>query len=552
MRPKPEKKTEWQKLKHLIVGRLVVLKKFPDPERLKSIRCNHGKGLIHVAAKHSFAEIVQYLIESGCDVNLKNDKNGITPLIYAIKRKDTEQREKIIEILIRSGADPLSASEIIFNDPYVSGKFCSVLRRVHDYDDKKAADHLLTKGWTLVNVDSLKDPELVKKAVGLLVKSESKLSLETVGTDIYKNPALADKLCTALYLKHEKSYKKVAQILVRKGWTLDQVAFLRNDQLVDCVLRSDSNLNENYKKLLDAVEREDVTRIKELFEIVSHSKRVTSWLLLEAAAKQTSRSPVILKLLLDCGAPVDGFEIDNWTPLETALMSCHVDNVWVLLENGSRLANRRFLRALRDKLNNRDGSARRCIRLLFEYQGLWQKNVEPTFENVMWLSLHQPTDYPILTLVFEFLSRTRPFVQPQDEYLPLVYRQTCNRYYENMTEIATNMKNCHLESDRSLSLWSLMTKSIDELVVITKNQELMKQINEVLLSAPTIINVLYLGHGHTLFYKLEMAKKRRRMIEESVKTLRTCLPLSGSVDPVIEKIVGYLGVPNLLNDNQNN
>jgi len=69
-------------------------------KHIKNINAQTPNGIsaLHASAKAGFAKVTQLLIDSGCDVNLK-DKKGRTPLLYSIKfkRKNTE------EILLKHG-----------------------------------------------------------------------------------------------------------------------------------------------------------------------------------------------------------------------------------------------------------------------------------------------------------------------------------------------------------------------------------------------------------------------------------------------------------------
>jgi ankyrin repeat protein len=72
-----------------------------------SITGFNGNSLLIIATIKGHTEMVEFLVNKGIDINIKNDE-GNTALHYAI----SANRHKIIDILISYGADELSENKL--------------------------------------------------------------------------------------------------------------------------------------------------------------------------------------------------------------------------------------------------------------------------------------------------------------------------------------------------------------------------------------------------------------------------------------------------------
>ena len=96
----PEK--EFYVYDHVERGNIYVLRKLIDANPdLISWRDMWDESLLHIAVQANRSEVVQWLIDAGCDVNAR-DVNGESPLHVAASLPS----RKISEILLKAGADP--------------------------------------------------------------------------------------------------------------------------------------------------------------------------------------------------------------------------------------------------------------------------------------------------------------------------------------------------------------------------------------------------------------------------------------------------------------
>ena len=65
-----------------------------------------GFSLLHLNAKDGNTEIVQKLIEDGADIEIKDKKNGSTPLLWACQNGHTH----VVKTLLEKGANVKAAS----------------------------------------------------------------------------------------------------------------------------------------------------------------------------------------------------------------------------------------------------------------------------------------------------------------------------------------------------------------------------------------------------------------------------------------------------------
>ncbi|KAK4227031.1 hypothetical protein QBC38DRAFT_208030 [Podospora fimiseda] len=72
----------------------------PHPSTLLEFRNEEGESLLGIAARYGYVEVVEYLLERGCDVNVTDDK-GRTPLMEAALWGFPD----IVKVLLRAGAN---------------------------------------------------------------------------------------------------------------------------------------------------------------------------------------------------------------------------------------------------------------------------------------------------------------------------------------------------------------------------------------------------------------------------------------------------------------
>lgn len=475
---------EWKKLKEIVIGQKALKNlKSLDPKSIKSIQSGKGKNLLHVAAKYASLGISKYLVEGGCDINLRDEKHGSTPLIYALLRNDLESK-KIVKFLVNSGAD---------------------------------------MSWT-----------------DIIVRDQS-------GIIFYDKKNIAALLCLTLK-KHVGSYEAAADHLISRGWTFDNIACLQHDSIINCALKSDHNLNENYTKLKAAIAEQDVKKVKELLDLVAHSKRITSWLLQDAIKSQGSKSMLIIKLLLNKDAPVHGFIGDHETPIDRALYSCYnVNNTWILLDHGAKLDNSKiyenlcnlykhtflgFLKKDENELKEQKEAIMNCIRLLIEYAGAGHFHTISELPNVDFMG-HLRMEY--MALVRHFTGNDF-FTYSAFMYYSKDFEK--NPCYKECSEELEKMKNFKILE--GVNHMDLLLKTIDEMIPYTRNDSFMDKIKE-----ESFIN-MFPHYGKILQFKVNKALEKRLLIDHSINVLSKCLPLRCSCHSVLKKIVYFLSDPYLL------
>lgn len=495
MAPTKKEKTEWSKLKRVIVRRNAVKNlKSLDAKSLKSIRNEHGKNLLHAAAKRGRIETCEYLIKIGCEINLKDTKNANTPLICVLKRDEIlefYERLQMFEFLINSGAD---------------------------------------LSWNNISK----------------------------GNQIISNDSIRFTLCSALK-NREGGVQEAVNYLLSNGWTFDNIACLQNDEFTNCALKSDHRLDGSYTKLLDAIVQQDLLEVKQLVELVSHSKRILSWVLLQASKYRSPASSIIIKLLLDYGAPIDGFIGDEITPLEEAFQYRNFDNCWVLLDHGAflnthRIKLTRLLYPLNFSLTLDEGpeeefsedaaEAHNCILLWIEHQGVC--NCQPVYRSLP--TRHDMSYCQKKNSMTEYLTLKYLMIQKHSlQYDGLIkdfsflfsLPPSQLKYYKKcINEELLALKRCKV--DNNIFLWDFLIKTIDEMIPFARNESLVNHIKS------DSFNEIFPYYSKILQFKVDLAVEKRLMIDKSIDVLSTCLPRVGSYHPVLERIIYHLGVPNLL------
>lgn len=384
------------------------------------------------------------------------------------------------------------------------------------------------------------------KIIDLLVKSGADVSWNKIkfhSSILFAEKKFSNALCSSL-VSREGGYKEAIQHLtVNSGWTFDNIACLQNESLTRYAFKIDDGLNANYEKLKEAINKQDVSQVKFLLQSVSHSKRILSWLLSHTAKIRSLESPLIIKMLLDCGAPVDGFPCDKKTPLTEALINRNVNNSWILLNHSAKLKKCKIpyyytIVIMPEERKLERVFAKNCIRLIVEHWGVCcdkdpcldiPKNWIEFYRSKLGIdiSYHICVEYKLM----------------QRHLKEIDYSDVLDKYC--CSEELKRIKDYKIE-EFSISLWDILKKTIDEVVPFTRNNYLMDEIN-----ADSFIFKFPL-YGKTIQFKMNKASEKRLQTELSIDVLRKCLPRVGSCDLVVEKIVDYLGIPNLLGAEQSN
>lgn len=177
------------------------------------------------------------------------------------------------------------------------------------------------------------------KIIQLMLESGADISWENImGSQIpilFNNCKLANNFFIAV-TNYYGSVEAAADHLLRKNWTLDIITCLGNEKTINYALSKDQTLNKNYKKLQNAITQQDVLLVKQLLQLVAHSKKILS-LLLEYARDQSPKSPMIIKLLLDHNAPSKFGPV--YPASIVALLFRNVDNLWVFLNQGNKFTD---------------------------------------------------------------------------------------------------------------------------------------------------------------------------------------------------------------------
>lgn len=516
----------WKKLKEIFSSRNVLkgLRSL-DKNSLKVFRSKHGRNALHLAAKKATLAVNKYLVqEVEVEVNHQDIKNAYTPLIYALLRNDCETK-KIARFLVNSGAD---------------------------------------ESWTDIIIGSQSDKIFpANKHVAALLSSSLR--------------------------RHARGYQAAADYLLDKGWTFENIAYLLNYKITGYALTRDRNLLSDYEKFMNAVIQQDVNQIKQLFKLVSHSKRITSWGLLEAARIRSPKSQMIIKLLLNNGVSVHGFPGEDINPLKLAL-AYNAENALILLDHGAMLdsqeytmhENRNFsslminnvwqyygfpgentiplkrvltksamVRILdQEAIHNfpiipsslraedKESYLKNCIRLMIEHQGVrahayFLLNLSLEYHNLN----HQAIEY--ISLVHHWRKDDKTVSRIKSRYESNYDGPFDAKYYKECNDELKRIAEYKFEE--RIGFWDLLLKSIDQMIPLTKNDSLMKEIRS------ESFVYMFPRYGELLQFKVNKAFEKRLLVERSIDVLSKCLPLVGSCLPVLEKIIYYMNDPYILN-----
>lgn len=278
---------------------------------------------------------------------------------------------------------------------------------------------------------------------------------------------------------------------------------------------------------MTAITEQDEHKVKLI--IVSHSKRITSWALLQAAKIRSSKSSIIIKILLDYGAPIDGFDCEKRTPLVEALIHRNLEKIWILVDH----------RVKRVKINIDDllypnftennlplimskeekSDANKCICLLIEQQGAYKCEYLISLLSYFFLEPKKTLD---LASKFKCnLSKKYLYVEYKLMQFHLagqdfknstvyVFRSTYLPYSTNFEyrvqcdkELGKIKK---YEIQGSITLCDFLIKTIDEILPFTRNNDLTNKIRQ-----NSFINE-FPCYGETLQFKVEKAAEKRLKI----------------------------------------
>lgn len=486
--------TEWKKLKKIVSGKTA----------LKSLKSLDPKIL----------------------KNLQND-HGKTFLHVAAKHASLA----VIKYLIEVGLEVNAINEKNTQTPLI----CALIR--NDAESKKIVKHLVNSGADMSWTD-------------IIIGSQSHILF-------HDNKNIAGLLCLALK-KRKGSFQGAADYLHSKGWSFENIAYLQHDNITKCALNNDQILCVNYKKLEKAITNQDIKTINQLFNLVSHSKRITSWLLEHAIDSTTPKSLLMIKLLLNKGAPVNGFIDEQGTPIEKAFFKFDVNKIWILLKHGAELKNfKQFellsqvflvgsaLSSSMDFSSEKQESVKDCLRILVEHQG-----VNNSLELIQNLPKNLKVDKRVIPTNFKDISHLRM------EYISIVAHCSENyfsalqffNFYDNNLQYSSYFNKCRVELEEmkefqlegGTCLIDLLPMSIDEMIPFTTNDCLMNEIK-----AESFVD-MFPCFGRTLQFKVSKAFEKKLMIDHSIDVLSKCLPNLGSCLPALEKIVHYLDDPYVL------
>ena len=111
-----------------------------DPS-LASARDKMGKTPLHLAAENDHADVADFLLSSGADINAKDGNGSFTPLDLALS---SFHYKDMVELLLANGADPNATS----------GQGLTPLQETAMRGQRDAAEMLLAKGANVNAADS--------------------------------------------------------------------------------------------------------------------------------------------------------------------------------------------------------------------------------------------------------------------------------------------------------------------------------------------------------------------------------------------------------------
>lgn len=245
-----------------------------NEETYPKLNDSTGTTLLHLAAKYGNVELMQYSIESGCEINAK-DSFGTTPLMIATKNI----RCKAMKLLLHADADIFTTNlsneyslQLVFqrnNDVYprvIKLFYAKVKSRSSSVEE--AAEILLTAGCSLDHAVSIQDSELLR----IFLNKE----------DRFDDPTIRNSISLSMFMLDSINLK----ILLTCGSTTNQriEAFLYNLYCLTCTEKFQKKQIRYYGqsktleiarlfaskiidwKLLDPADDSHLSYIKKIFE----------------------------------------------------------------------------------------------------------------------------------------------------------------------------------------------------------------------------------------------------------------------------------------------
>lgn len=197
-----------------------------------------GQTLLHYSSRYGNAEMTQYLLDQGCNVNVQV-KSELTPLMLAIKNKNFTTTE----ILLKSNADVLVFERIngtCMFEKIVELAFCTHRDSMHNYSSKRNSYYILTILFDIINEAFSKNDSALKEY--LLESSECmKLIFVVFGSVDLINFMLDNDYpidyyepvwnYTALHCAVLSSRFDSAKMLIERGADVDALTVMNNSVL---------------------------------------------------------------------------------------------------------------------------------------------------------------------------------------------------------------------------------------------------------------------------------------------------------------------------------
>ena len=278
---------------------------------IQQLEFNAGWSALHIAARHSSPEIIEYLLSLGMTVNM-TDKSGQTPLMCAcLEGGCLDNIKKLFEL----GAD---IQQLEFNDGW------SALHFAARDSSHKIIEYLLSLGMTVNMTDKSGQTPLMCACYkgGRLDNIKRLLEL---GADIQQLEFNAG--WSALHIAARHSSHKIIEYLLSLGMTVNMTDKSGQTPLM-CACYKGGRL-DNIKSLL------------ELGADIQQLEFNAGWSALHIAARHSS--PEIIEYLLSLGMTVNMTDKSGQTPLMCAcLEGGRLDNIKRLLELGADIQQLEF------------------------------------------------------------------------------------------------------------------------------------------------------------------------------------------------------------------
>ncbi|XP_063903996.1 uncharacterized protein LOC135123357 [Zophobas morio] len=300
-------------------------------ENLLRVSNKNGANLLYRASRYGHFDIVQFLIESGVDINHATGKGG-TPLWTAARNG----HYRIVKLLVKCGADVNHADDRGYTPVFLACEN-GHLEIVKLLTASCAnLEHPINIGHTPLHVASLKGH---KEIVELL--------LSCVEVNVVTNN---DE--TPLYLAVRNEHGHIVDLLApyhpvvnranTEGITpLHLASGYGNHEIVKMLLASGAKVNSACKKgmtpLFLATLYGHVKVIEALLASNADPNIVDAEEISPLYLASMNGSTQIVTLLLSSGASIDSVTVDGLTPLSIASSSGHFEVVRLLVASGARV-----------------------------------------------------------------------------------------------------------------------------------------------------------------------------------------------------------------------